>query len=912
MKTCRVPPPFAPSERSACARHGDGMRLLHAALVLSTLVLGACSEGTTVTSTVPSGGGTNVDPRTIIALHLSNTTSSIDDNEDDTDLIQVTGDLTDGRYPGRLVLADWKQDIRRGLTVDEFNQSAGGEGEEPEFDALVFLLPEGVSFKDGETINVFVSHDITAHGVPLTRSRAFSFVIRESGMDADALRVTATSPSPAARGVSLSPRVRATFNRNQELSGLANGMTLRGEQSGVHSEVESFFTQTTGFNVEITQRLAVGDAFLPGEVVEATWNSNLEDRDDIELIPHALRFQVDTGLVSGGWDASVALLDSLDAAPVKVLSADFLPETDGAEFVVVTTTSVELYQQTQQNVWTSSVFRIVREGRLAVVDAGLIDMDRDGVFEIVVLLGGAGGSRLLTFELDEAGDLIGQEDSVNLTAPNAFELLMADLDASGDPEVIVLHSGNGPAGSLSLLELTQIAPDPDSIDPLDPDSFTPRPGLVPVDNPIPGFTEASRVEAVDLDGNGHLDLVAQNTAGSLTLYRNLSSASSPFALRRTKDLSGREGGALEALAWTAVDVDSDFDMDLVVWDASGAILYENEQVVIAGTTVEGTDVLSGEVTAQPFPALDVSLGGPALAQALELDGDGFLDFVIARSDGSILLLLGERDDGGAFETVTLDGVGALPVNLVLADANGDGGQDLILAGGGSLEPVLQLSQGVERPPMPQPHSFRISASKSEEGDLLFIDVEGDIKERFAGYTLALDYDERVLTYERFDIPRHFETLATFNACPNEAGQGCAGSAAASMVYREETRGLPSDNIELGRFVFRLPTVEEDTTTEIHLQSFSDGGTDFDNSVTVVDEGATLVVPASLPLDPLSVPIEAPAPADLIVLCEVLERRSSDMEVGLSWESPAERSFVEFEVLAGGNLVLTLPGEARET
>ena len=101
------------------------------------------------------------------------------------------------------------------------------------------------------------------------------------------------------------------------------------------------------------------------------------------------------------------------------------------EFVVLTARSLELYQQSLENVWTSSRLAIVERRGMDVVDAGLIDLNRDGVYEIVVLLADDSAGRILTFEFDDDGELTRQPDEVDVLAGGATGFSVADVDASG-------------------------------------------------------------------------------------------------------------------------------------------------------------------------------------------------------------------------------------------------------------------------------------------------------------------------------------------------------------------------------------------------------------------------------------------------------------------------------------------------
>ena len=125
---------------------------------------------------------------------------------------------------------------------------------------------------------------------------------------------------------------------------------------------------------------------------------------------------------------------------------------------------------------------------------------------------------------------------------------------------------------------------------------------------------------VDLDGDGDIDAVFGNNAGTLLAYQNvygsflpLAGAANPFNLVDVGNFSHP----------AFVDLDGDFDMDVVVGTRFGVRAFTN----IAGVYVELTGV------ANPFNGLSsVLYNAPTFA---DVDGDGDQDMVLGMVNGTL-------------------------------------------------------------------------------------------------------------------------------------------------------------------------------------------------------------------------------------------------------------------------------------
>ena len=895
------------------------VRIALTVLLAALSVSAGCKRHSSTRSTIPANGETNVNPRTVVAVRVSNTFSDADMANTDPGNWVVTGDLTATPYSGTITFAEWGRDVFAGQTVDDYEGSESpvsgtvtvdedgepvAENVELRKDTLVFELGEGESFEDGETITVFIEHDITARGTPIQHSKRFSFRVASSDRSTQGLFVESSDPAPGATLVDSRPRLAVRFNRGVEMNGLADSVHLRGAQSGAYAEAQLAVTETVvgGGAREIAVRLATGDSFLPGESVVLAVDSSTREtvQEDgssvVTLDPYVTTFQVAGAVVEGSW--SLAELTDGFAAPVAVVASNVDTETAGTEVFVVSKTAIDLLRQTESRSWESSRVslpgEVTADGTFEPVAAVAIDTDGDGIQELVVLLTHTDQSRLQIFELDAFDTLVTDGAPVEFDGGDALSLTVVDLDASGDPELIVTLGGDGAAPL--LFEFGQAELDPDSIDLSDPDSLLPRLTFVLQSDALPALAAGSRVVAADLDSDGRLDLIAE-TADGLHLLQNVGTGRTAIALRSGRTIAGPTSlpGASKTSAWAVSDLDQDGTQELLLWEsgAADAVLFDGPNGLLAETA--------------PTSSL-LSLGvSPRTVLALDLDGMGRPDLAVVEENGMATLFLGVGAAELTYDRLVPVVGGGTPLALAAADLDGDSGIDLVSVAGDRVRFFLADDAVVPEPDAVS--SFRIASELSSRSDqTLELVVLGDFLETFTGYSVALDYDEDFLTFQGFEAPPDLDSLATFTPCPNAGGVGCLGAAAVTMAY-ERSRGAAVADVVLGTFRFRLLEVTEEVTARIELTAFTVGEETFSNTVQQADGAASVTVPAAIEGEPFVVSLAPPPPPNLAVTCSVVARGDTELDGAITWTSPAELSFDGFEITVGGQVETVLPGTA---
>jgi Ca2+-binding RTX toxin-like protein len=183
----------------------------------------------------------------------------------------------------------------------------------------------------------------------------------------------------------------------------------------------------------------------------------------------------------------------------------------------------------------------------------------------------------------------------------------------------------------------------------------------------------------DLDGDGDLDALVGEYSGALLYFENTGTAAAPVFTERTgtaNPFNGVEVGIVSTP--TFADLDGDGDLDALVGDIYGALNYfEN-----TGTT--SVPVFTSRTgTANPFNGVDV--GRQSTPTLADLDNDGDLDALVGEFDG--VLIFFENTGTVSAPVFTARTGGANPFNGVdlgivsaptFADMDGDGDLDVVV------------------------------------------------------------------------------------------------------------------------------------------------------------------------------------------------------------------------------------------
>ena len=258
--------------------------------------------------------------------------------------------------------------------------------------------------------------------------------------------------------------------------------------------------------------------------------------------------------------------------------------------------------------------------------------------------------------------------SIEVTSNLEYQALkpaLADLDGDGDPDLV----GGNNTGLLYYFENTGTTAHPD---------FTERTGS---GNPLDGISvlSYSKPTFIDLDGDGDQDLIVGNDYGDIAYFENTGAVTSPVFTQRTDTANPFDGitmGSHSTLAFA--DLDGDGDVDLAVGVNEGAIpYYEN-----IGTAATPEFVPRAGASS---PLNNVNGGFYNTPVFIDIDGDNDVDLVVGNRDGDILYYenTGSSTEPGFTPRTDFDNPfhavnPGFWIGLDFADINGDGDADLIV------------------------------------------------------------------------------------------------------------------------------------------------------------------------------------------------------------------------------------------
>jgi len=267
------------------------------------------------------------------------------------------------------------------------------------------------------------------------------------------------------------------------------------------------------------------------------------------------------------------------------------------------------------------------------------DLDGDGDTDLAIATLTGLGSGLKVFFQVAPGEF--ETGPVLPTEASAFSVALGDLDADGDNDLVAASRTRGdiPVSYLSVFYQTSSG------------VFEEAGGSLPVNDPS--------VRLGDLDGDGDIDLLSQDTQGLAVFLQVAPNAFEPTGQR----LPGGPGVALG-------DVDGDGDNEIVSNSEDGIAVHFQ---VAPGEFKDSGSALPG-------------VGSIALG---DVDGDGNTDLVSNSNQGNGLTLFLQVAPG-EFEVVTLGFAGGNPA---IGDLDGDGDVDLAWTDNAFLRLMFQIAPG---------------------------------------------------------------------------------------------------------------------------------------------------------------------------------------------------------------------------
>ena len=141
---------------------------------------------------------------------------------------------------------------------------------------------------------------------------------------------------------------------------------------------------------------------------------------------------------------------------------------------------------------------------------------------------------------------------------------------------------------------------------------------------LAGLPSPVHVEAVDMDGDGDLDLLVGEASGNMNFYRNDGAKSAPLFALISESFEDIKVGRRSAPH--LADLDGDGDLDLLVGtDEGGLVLFRNTGSRAAWRFERDTS-FTPEVPPMSAPA------------AGDLDGDGRPELLLGNSGGGVIYL----------------------------------------------------------------------------------------------------------------------------------------------------------------------------------------------------------------------------------------------------------------------------------
>jgi len=360
------------------------------------------------------------------------------------------------------------------------------------------------------------------------------------------------------------------------------------------------------------------------------------------------------------------------------------------------------------------------------------DMNGDGKADVVAGVDTGSGGQVQVYLGNGDGTLqAGLNQATSVTDP--YEISIARFTGDGYEDVVVAGGIAQPEALLAGTGTGSLKPEI----------------LLPL-----GFAEkvaGASLAAGDFDGNGVPDLIAPSAvsnklliwlskttggfaaasvypySGGLIASADFNGDSRPDAIFSTLSsgkvgvMLGQPGGTLGAPIYSVLttapiaglipaDLNADGMIDVVFWTAS----VTANNVTTAGSTYAALG--KGDGTFQAATVVSQSLSTQAVV--LDLNGDGFPDVAdLDTVPGNVAVFLGKGDGTFGFEIGYPTAPGA--IYLTAGDVNGDGHPDLVTAGAGGVDLLLNNGNGT--------FAYYTVVSTAAASVAELVDVNGDGK-----------------------------------------------------------------------------------------------------------------------------------------------------------------------------------------
>jgi len=317
----------------------------------------------------------------------------------------------------------------------------------------------------------------------------------------------------------------------------------------------------------------------------------------------------------------------------------------------------------------------------------------------------------------------------NSGGQSALSVVIADLNGDAKQDVVVLNA----SGTLGVLRGNGDGT------------------FQPVVTHSSGGTSPSSVAVADLNGDAKLDLVVTNETGGndevvAVLLGNGDGTFKPA-------VAYSSGGFLPSSVAVS-DVNGDGKLDVLVTS------FCNVNGSCPGEGVLGVLLGNGDGTFQAAVTYDTGGIDAQWLAVADVNGDGKADVVVVNCGptgasscglGNLAAVLLGNGDGTFLPAVTYDSGGDFPASVVVADVNGDGKPDLLVANFASTGVLLGNGNGTFQPPQ----TYGVQAAG---GTITVADVNGD------GRPDLLEADGDVSLFLNIDAPSTTTTLIS-NANP---------------------------------------------------------------------------------------------------------------------------------------------------